>query len=233
MESRIFLSYARENEPIVGRVAAVLRDNGFAPWLDTREIKPGDSWVERVNAGLTDASYVLVFFSRDSAGSTWVTREWASTLARRSVPILPVLLDGGEVPAILADVQAFDLRADVAAGTRAIVQFFQRELRTVPAAAVRSIVNPLQDVNRRQLRLVATRCLDDAALSSFCFDAEIDPGRLGGASLHEKIVSLLHQAASDGLTAQFVSWLVLEKGRCVAQGVRELQEKDLWSWKTG
>ena len=97
------------------RLASALRDAGHEVWLDEWEIAVGDSIVERIDAGLSSAAYVVVCYSTAGIDSLWMKREWLSALANqlngRDVKLLPVLL-GGEPPAILADVKYADLSGD-------------------------------------------------------------------------------------------------------------------------
>ena len=50
----IFLSYAREDRPIVEHIYHTLRAEGFSPWMDTRDIQAGMKWSSvRLSAGRT------------------------------------------------------------------------------------------------------------------------------------------------------------------------------------
>jgi hypothetical protein len=181
-----------------------------------------------MNTGLAEASYVLVLFSESSAKSKWVNREWMSALAGET-PVLPVLLDGGELPAILKDVVYFDLRIDQPAGIQKIVQFFETELRPVLTSTSQALTeSPLKAANRRQLRLIAVRCLDESGVSAFCFDAEIKS--LRGTSVIDRVLSLLHEVANDGLTTQFANWILIEKRRCTENRITELKAAGEWDW---
>jgi TIR domain len=230
MSGKIFISYSSADSAVAKEIWTDLEGAGLKTWLDKREIRPGDSFLEKMNTGLGEASYLLLLCSRESASSHWVRREWMSALAGRGTVVIPILLDDSEVPPLLKDIVHIDLRPDRKAGIQQIVQFFQAEQEEINPFAVRSIEFSLKKASRRQLRLVATRCLDDAGLRSFCFDASLDPGSLGGASVHEKLVSLLHVTALEGLLPQFAQWLESEKKRCVQQQVRELQTESSWNW---
>ena len=231
MTGRIFISYAHVDTDAAERVVAALISNGFSPWIDRREIRPGQSFVEQMNTGLSEASYVLVLFSAASAHSSWLGREWMSTLAARKAPVIPVLLPGGEAPQILKDIQYFDLRDSEAAGINRIVDFFRSESRPVQTTTSRAVTeSPLNSATRRQLRLISIRCVDNAALNGFCFDAEIDPNSIGGSSVQERVLSLLHTVANDGLITQFANWMLIEKRRCVENRIVELKNTQEWEW---
>jgi hypothetical protein len=76
----------------------------------------GDSIVERINEGLEGSTYVVVCYSSSGVTAPWMSREWMSVLARQlngnGVKLLPVILTGGNPPAILADMKYADLVKD-------------------------------------------------------------------------------------------------------------------------
>src|SRR5262245_27600812 len=205
MQPRIFISYASADALVARRLAAGLEQAGMAPWIDQKEIRPGDSFIAKMNEAIAQSSYLLLLVSRASAGSHWVSREWMSAVASREVVIIPVLLDDSEVPTLLGDPVHVDIRQDFDLGLSRLIAFFGAETSARgKVAVVRGF--SLKNASRRQLRLVAVRCLDESALAGFCFDAEIEPGRLAGQSLNERLVSLLHVVATEGLVSQFAEW---------------------------
>ena len=117
--ANIFISHRKADTEPATRLSKEIRDARHQVWLDEWEINLGDSIVERVNEGLEGASYVVLCLS-ESGMSPWVNREWMSSLGRQlsghSIKVLPVLLTGGERPAILADIKYADLVADWSKG---------------------------------------------------------------------------------------------------------------------
>jgi hypothetical protein len=97
-----------------------LGNAGHQVWFDEWNISLGDSIVERINEGLEGTTYVVVCYSSSGVTSPWMSREWMSALARQlnghGVKVLPVLLTGGDPPAILADLKYADLVTDWAQG---------------------------------------------------------------------------------------------------------------------
>jgi hypothetical protein len=85
-------------------------------WLDEWAIDIGDSIVQRMEEGLYASTYLVLCYSDEGVMSPWISREWMSTLARqlegKGVRIMPVMLTGTEVPAILSDIRTADLRSD-------------------------------------------------------------------------------------------------------------------------
>jgi hypothetical protein len=229
---RIFISYAHVDSERANEVHAALTAAGFDPWIAHREIRPGDSFLERMNEGLGGAAYVLVLLSEAAKGSRWVTREWMSALAAESTIVVPVILDDTEPPPLLRDIVHFKIDRSNR-GIAEIVAFFQREVQAPKPPRVRGQQRPnrvLQSASPRQLRLIANRCLDEAALKSFCFDAEVDMSRLQGTSLQERLISLLHTVTDEGLLASFSGWLEIERKRCVQHSLEVLEKDGGWSW---
>jgi len=111
-----FISHRGEDADLAERLAKDIRRAGFQVWLDEWEINLGDSIVEKINAGLENARYVVLCYSKAGVLSPWMGREWMSALARQlhgyGVKVLPVRLSGGEPPAILADIKYADLVKD-------------------------------------------------------------------------------------------------------------------------
>lgn len=120
----VFISHRRVDQDAAERLAMELRNRGHVVWLDTWKINTGDSIVERVNEGLSDSSYLVLCYSGAGSTSSWMSREWMSTLARQlngaQVRLLPVRLTGNAPPAILADLKYADLVADWSSGVDAL-----------------------------------------------------------------------------------------------------------------
>jgi hypothetical protein len=116
----VFLCHASADKGTVRRVAADLRTLGHNIWLDEFEIKVGDSIVEKISLGTQRAHALVLFVSRASSSSTWVQREWQSTLGRqlsgKSVLIIPAKIEECELPAIMADIRYADFVENYRAG---------------------------------------------------------------------------------------------------------------------
>ncbi len=112
----VFLSHRFADEAVARQLAVELCSRGHAVWLDTWEIRIGDSIVGKMNEGLISSAFLVLCYSETGAMSSWMSREWMSTLARQlegnDVKLLPIRLTGGSPPAILADLKYADLVAD-------------------------------------------------------------------------------------------------------------------------
>ena len=116
----VFISHRGADGIAAERLAAELRGRGHQIWLDSWNIRIGDSIVEHMNSGLSGSTYLVLCYSDAGSISPWMSREWMSALARQlegaDVRVLPVRLTGGSPPPILADIKYADLVADWASG---------------------------------------------------------------------------------------------------------------------
>ena len=124
--ANVFISHRGSDAQEAERLADEIRNAGHQVWLDKWNISLGDSIVERMNEGLEGATYVVVCYSSSGVTSPWMSREWMSALARQlsghGVKLLPVLLTGGDPPAILADLKYADLVSDWSRGISELLQ---------------------------------------------------------------------------------------------------------------
>ena len=105
----IFLSHTKDDKSKVDFFADKLskiygKDHVF---YDTWSIVPGESFIGRMNEGLTNCGFFFLFLSNKSLNSKMVTREWQSSLNKAikgDLHFIPVLLENVDVPAIMSDI---------------------------------------------------------------------------------------------------------------------------------
>jgi hypothetical protein len=122
----VFLSHNHGDKAFVRRLANDLRDRGVKVWLDEWEMRVGDSLVERIEAGIREAGYLVVVLSANSVNSPWVIRELNAALAEelghRGMFILPVLIEDCDVPLFVRDKMYADFRYRYSDGFHALLK---------------------------------------------------------------------------------------------------------------
>jgi hypothetical protein len=71
----VFISYAREDSDLVGRIANQLAVEGVRAWYDTSGLTGGDDWVKRIADEIEKCDAVLLVASSTALASRWVRRE--------------------------------------------------------------------------------------------------------------------------------------------------------------
>jgi hypothetical protein len=121
----LFLCHASEDKEFVDIFATYLDSRDVDLWYDKREIKVGDSIVNRINDGLDAASHLVVVLSKSSVKKPWVQKELSSALMKqlqdKSITIIPLLREDCKIPALLADIKYADCRENINAGFQQLV----------------------------------------------------------------------------------------------------------------
>lgn len=116
---QIFLSYAREDQAVVEPIYRLLRNKGFLPWMDVKDIAPGEEWELSIKRAIRRSNFFLAFVSSHSVSKTGVLqREIRSAVEIRTenlegeTYLIPVRLDSTELPQVLAPFQQIDYFAN-------------------------------------------------------------------------------------------------------------------------
>lgn len=102
----IFISYAREDRDWVQALARGLEAAGFSVWWD-RRIQGGANFHQAIEAELARARCVIVVWSKQSAGSTFVINEASEGL--RLDKLIPVSKDRVAQPLAFRHLQLMDM----------------------------------------------------------------------------------------------------------------------------
>ena len=108
---RVFLSHVRSDRAQARRLAEVLRQSGYTPWLAEDEARVGEPFAETLSRGLRDTQAVVVLLSRASVESAWTSTE-VSLLrghAREPHRLYVVRLERVTPPAEVSEERALDL----------------------------------------------------------------------------------------------------------------------------
>lgn len=111
--ARVFVSYAKDDEPVARAAQDVLRTAGYEVWLDD-EVQPGDSVKGRVHEAVESSdAIVFVLGARDSAVQQREMK-WALERSWSDAPptVVPLVVSDREVPSALAEFQQLQLERD-------------------------------------------------------------------------------------------------------------------------
>lgn len=103
----IFISYAREDEPVAIHLRDVLAGQGWDVWRDKEGILTGTSWEKAIEDALDAAKCVIVVWSRAALTSHFVRDE--ASVARNANKLVPVQIDGVDIPLGFRGIQTANL----------------------------------------------------------------------------------------------------------------------------
>jgi hypothetical protein len=122
---KIFLSYARHERELAGKLVRQLELKGHKVWDPERELLPGDEWTGSLKKALADSEAMVVLLSPDTANSRWVSYELEYALSAKHLSgrLIPVLTRPTKnLPWILGEMQMIRSSDDAAEISRQIVE---------------------------------------------------------------------------------------------------------------
>ncbi len=134
--AQIFLSYAREDKQRVEAIYQQLAAAGFKPWMDTKDILPGERWQHRIQNAIQQSHLFLACLSTQSVNKRgFVQKELKTALdilqgmLDTDIYLVPVRLEECQVPETLRAFQWVDLFGESEEGnwTR-LVRAIEREM---------------------------------------------------------------------------------------------------------
>jgi hypothetical protein len=104
---RVFVSYVREDQETVARLANELSAYGIKVWLDKTELKPGHRWKDAIREAISQGDFFIACFSEayQRRSKSYMNEELTlaiDELRKRPTDrawFIPVLLSESEVPA--------------------------------------------------------------------------------------------------------------------------------------
>jgi hypothetical protein len=112
VSDRAFVSYAREDQDFVLRLASGLKERGVPIWLDQWDIAAGADWDQTIDTGLRECTKLIVVLS-DAAVSSKQVRGEIQAAFDDNKPIVPVLHKECTVPRVLRLIQNIDFTGRV------------------------------------------------------------------------------------------------------------------------
>lgn len=133
MLGRVFISYSETDYERVRAIVEEVERNGLETWFAPNKLSGGTS-LSAIADQIGEADYFVVALSRASGNSRWVRKEIDIAVSvelaadRKSLQIVPVLIDRVVPPTILADKVFVDLTApNREAGLRELVSILKGE----------------------------------------------------------------------------------------------------------
>lgn len=113
---QVFLSYAREDESRVAEIYEKLSTLGMRPWMDKRDILPGEQWRLSISTAIRRSDFVMICLSKHSVNKRgYLQREirevldnWQEMLDS-DIYLIPIRLEDCTPPDRLRDFQWVDL----------------------------------------------------------------------------------------------------------------------------
>jgi hypothetical protein len=109
---KAFVSYSRQDRPIVEPVVRLLRVTRDDVFWDVQSIPLGGLWKDEIALAVSRADVIVVFWCSHARDSPHVAREWALGVALGK-RVLPVVLDQTSMPPALGAYQGVDFRSIV------------------------------------------------------------------------------------------------------------------------
>jgi tetratricopeptide (TPR) repeat protein len=97
---KLFLSHSTRDDAVVRELQQALGDHAHDVWVDSRELRGGDSLWPAIQQAIEDASAYAVVVSTDSLQSKWVGKELRHALdvqkqrGEDAFPVIPLSLNG-------------------------------------------------------------------------------------------------------------------------------------------
>jgi len=133
---RVFIAYVKEDAAQAERLYEVLEAAGFRPWMDVRQLLPGQNWPRAIESAIEASGFFVACFSQNSVnkvGGFQAEIRYALECARRvpldEIFVVPVRLDACRLPrSIQRELHYADLFPDWAEGVERLVAMLRKEV---------------------------------------------------------------------------------------------------------
>jgi hypothetical protein len=72
---KAFLSHSSADNALATRLFRFMHDQAVDVWFDRIELRPGDSLLGEIGAGIESADFLLALLTEKSVASPWVQKE--------------------------------------------------------------------------------------------------------------------------------------------------------------
>jgi hypothetical protein len=119
MHDKVFISYAKEDYTFASELYEYLIKNNFIPWLDKKEILPGQDWNFVIRKALREANYIILLLSSTSVQKRgYVQREFTAALdfveekLEDDIYLIPLKINNCIIPEKLSKFQWIEYNAE-------------------------------------------------------------------------------------------------------------------------
>jgi hypothetical protein len=132
--TQVFIAYAKEDRAEARKLYRALKNHGLEPWMDERNLLPGQNWPRAIERAIEVSDYVLMCFSRRSVGKRGFFQaelryalDVAGYVPLDEIFLVPVRLSECDVPLRIArQTQYIDLFPDWESGVQALLAVLTR-----------------------------------------------------------------------------------------------------------
>jgi DNA-binding NarL/FixJ family response regulator len=117
--AQIFLCHASEDKAAVVAIYDQLKTMGYKPWLDKKDLLPGQRWRVEIPKAIRASDFVVIFLSKTSVAKRgYVQKEFKLALEvldempEDAIYLIPVRLDDCPIPRLFAELQWCNLYED-------------------------------------------------------------------------------------------------------------------------
>jgi hypothetical protein len=132
---QVFIAYVEEDRPAAERLYDSLESAGFAPWMDTRKLLPGQNWPRAIEAVIETSEFFVPCFSSRSVskkGCFQAEIRYALDCARQlpldQIFVVPVRLSECALPRAIQRVYQYVDLMEWDRGVRKMVTAMRKEL---------------------------------------------------------------------------------------------------------
>ncbi len=115
---KAFLSHSSADNALATRLFRFMRDQAVDVWFDRVELRPGDSLLGEIGAGIESADFLLALLTEKSVASPWVQKELTIALNReisgKKPRVIPLVVEPCPVPTIVSDKLYLSIRSNQA-----------------------------------------------------------------------------------------------------------------------
>ncbi|MFB5745059.1 TIR domain-containing protein [Cedecea sp. S5-13] len=106
---KIFLAHAKEDEKVTEELYERLKQLGYSPWMDIKDIPAGVNWDFEIQKNFSNSNIIILILSKVSTQKNgYIRREINDAIDKLKyhklddIVVIPLLIDGSDVPAYIS-----------------------------------------------------------------------------------------------------------------------------------